>query len=274
VDGDRVAVEVAKGEGEAEGPIDGFRDDLDAGRHETLVQPGRVVVVQPDAHADAERRRVEVDSGHGRAHREGHGRGREDLGVGVRSGKARQAKVLLVEGGGHGEIANLQGDEVGGGDCHSVNILTLDGMCQDIDMSESPAAQIGYLLKETQSLLHTRMDEVLRPLGLTVPQYSCLLTLQQQPGITSSELARRGFVSRQSMNVLLQSLADRGLVTRDDEPGPRNQLAAQLTPATAELLAEAQRGVEAVVTRMTSALPAEGLVELRDSLVAIRNQLS
>jgi len=141
-------------------------------------------------------------------------------------------------------------------------------------MPESPAAQIGYLLKETQSLLHTRMDEVLRPLGLTVPQYSCLLTLQQQPGITSSELARRGFVSRQSMNVLLQSLADRGLVTRDDERGPRNQLAAQLTPDAADLLAEAQRGVETVVTRMTSGMRAAQLTELRDALVDVRDRLA
>lgn len=146
-------------------------------------------------------------------------------------------------------------------------------MCQDIDMTESPAAQIGYLLKETQSLLHTRMDEVLRPLALTVPQYSCLMSLQQQPGITSSELARRGFVSRQSMNVLLQSLADRGLVTRDDHPGPRNQLAAQLTPAAAELLATAQQQVEAVVARMTGGLDSAQLISLRDSLVAVRDQL-
>lgn len=140
-------------------------------------------------------------------------------------------------------------------------------------MSESPAAQIGYLLKETQSLLHARMDEVLRPLGLTVPQYSCLVNLSQRPRITSSELARRGFVSRQSMNVLLQSLADRGLVTRDDAPGPRNQLAAQLSPAATPLLAAAQREVESVVTRMTGAIGPEGLTALRDSLVAIRDQL-
>jgi hypothetical protein len=37
-------------------------------------------------------------------------------------------------------------------------------------------------------------------------QYACLTALQDTPGITSSELARRAFVSRQSMNVLLQGL--------------------------------------------------------------------
>ena len=64
----------------------------------------------------------------------------------------------------------------------------------------------GVLIKETQSLLNQRMDDRLRPLALSVPQYACLTALQDTPGITSSELARRAFVSRQSMNVLLLSL--------------------------------------------------------------------
>lgn len=34
--------------------------------------------------------------------------------------------------------------------------------------------ELGVLVKATQSLLNQRMDEALRPLGLTVPQYACL----------------------------------------------------------------------------------------------------
>ena len=91
-------------------------------------------------------------------------------------------------------------------------------MCQTIDMTDrGPAAlphELGVLIKETQAVLHQRMDEMLRPLGLNVPQYACLRALHDSPGITSSELARRAFVSRQSMNVLLQGLVQRGLVER------------------------------------------------------------
>jgi len=58
---------------------------------------------------------------------------------------------------------------------------------------------------------------VLRPLGMSVTHYSCLELPAQRPGLSSSELARRAFVTRQSMNVLLQSLEREGYVTRPAE---------------------------------------------------------
>src|SRR5690606_37607058 len=84
---------------------------------------------------------------------------------------------------------------------------TRNVVCQTIDMTKATtiAERLGVLIKETQALLHQRMDERLRPLGLSVPQYACLTALHDTPGITGSELARRTFVSRQSTNVLLRS---------------------------------------------------------------------
>lgn len=144
----------------------------------------------------------------------------------------------------------------------------------DDAITGSLAGDIGYLLKEAQVLLHARMDEVLRPLGLTVSQYSCLATLRQEPGITSSELARRAFVSRQSMNVLLHGLSERGLVSRAEQPGPRNQIAAELTPAAGAILDDAHARVATVVGGMTVGMRESELEALRASLIACRNALS
>ena len=58
------------------------------------------------------------------------------------------------------------------------------------------------------------MEAVLRPLGMTVTHYSCLELLAQRPGLSNSELARSEFVTRQSMNVLLQALERDGYVAR------------------------------------------------------------
>ena len=70
---------------------------------------------------------------------------------------------------------------------------------------------IGYRLKEVQSLLRSRMEEVLRPLGITVAQYVCLEILKFTPGASNAELARQAFVTRQTMNMLLRGLqAPRG----------------------------------------------------------------
>jgi DNA-binding MarR family transcriptional regulator len=133
--------------------------------------------------------------------------------------------------------------------------------------------ELGVLIKETQAILHQRMDEVLRPLGLSVPQYACLQALQDTPGITGSELARRAFVSRQSMNVLLQGLEQRGLVERSDDPGPRRERATALTATATALIGRARAEVATVVATMTGDLAAPDLIRLRALLTTCRNTL-
>ncbi|MGA1837334.1 MarR family transcriptional regulator [Herbiconiux sp. 11R-BC] len=139
-------------------------------------------------------------------------------------------------------------------------------------MSNS-SPQLGYLLKHAQSLLHLRMDEALKPLDLTVSHYSCLYRLRLEPGISAAALARRTFVTRQSMNVMLQQLIDRELVTRPAQADSGRALPAVLTPAGDAALDAAQALVDAVEQRMLSALTpgdsaalARGLAACVDSL--------
>lgn len=115
-------------------------------------------------------------------------------------------------------------------------------------------SSIGYLLKQASSALRTAMEEVLRPLGMTVTHYSCLELLSQRPGLSNSELARGTFVTRQSMNVLLRSLEEDGSVTRPDEAPVGRVLPVSLTPLGRERLAEASAAVRRVERRMLSGL--------------------
>ena len=128
--------------------------------------------------------------------------------------------------------------------------------------------QIGYMLKHTQALLHSRMDEVLRPLDLSVSQYVCLHLLAGRPGISAAELARSAFVSRQAMNTLLQALLDRGLVERPARPESGRALPAVLTPAGADLLEKAETVVDSVDRQMTSGLSEQQAAALRQALAA------
>jgi DNA-binding MarR family transcriptional regulator len=144
-----------------------------------------------------------------------------------------------------------------------VSILTCQSICQDIDMVKEQQPQIGYMLKHAQSLLRTRMDDVLKPFGLTVPQYACLELLRRDPGISAAELARSAFVTRQSMNALLQTLLDRGLVERPERPESGRALPAVLTPEGRQALGRAQGSVDDVERRMLS-----GLTERETSMLA------
>lgn len=113
---------------------------------------------------------------------------------------------------------------------------------------------VGYELKQAQSLLHARMEEALKPLDLTVSHYSSLFHLRLEPGISASELARRTFVTRQSMNVMLQQLVDRGLVERPTRPESGRALPTELTAAGIRALDAAQVLVDGVERRMLAGL--------------------
>ena len=134
-------------------------------------------------------------------------------------------------------------------------------VCQNIDMSQGGAGidldtSLGYLLKQAASALRTRLDGALRPLDLTVPQYSCLELLAQRPGLSNSELARGVFVSRQSMNVLLRAMERDGLVTRADQPLAGRSLPTQLTPLGRRRLQAASTAVRTVEDQLLADLDA------------------
>lgn len=118
-------------------------------------------------------------------------------------------------------------------------------------------SSLGYLLKETSSALRASMEAVLRPLGMTVTHYSCLELLAQRPGLSNSELARGAFVTRQSMNVLLQGLERDGYVTRPAEAPVGKVLPAQLTQRGRRSLEDATVAVRSVEVRMLSGMTQE-----------------
>jgi DNA-binding MarR family transcriptional regulator len=127
---------------------------------------------------------------------------------------------------------------------------------------------VGYALKHAQSLLHLRMEEALRPLHLTVSQYSCLHHLRREPGISAATLARSTFVTRQSMNAMLQQLIDRGLVARPSRAESGRALPTTLTAAGVDALTAAQKLVDSVEQRMLAGLTADESTALATGLAA------
>jgi len=126
--------------------------------------------------------------------------------------------------------------------------MSQDGVGVDLETS------VGYLLKEASSALRVAMEAVLRPLGMSVTHYSCLELLAQRPGLSNSELARGAFVTRQSMNVLLQALERDGDVTRSLDARVGKALPTRLTPRGRRKLEKATAAVRAVEVRMLAGL--------------------
>ncbi|GGQ17618.1 MarR family winged helix-turn-helix transcriptional regulator [Streptosporangium pseudovulgare] len=123
---------------------------------------------------------------------------------------------------------------------------------------------VGYRLKRAAAALRSAMDQVLREHGLTVPQYACLELLDERPGISGAELARRTFVTRQSSSVVLRGLQEADLVTRPATPDHGRALPVHLTEEGLARLEAARAAVYAVERRMIQAIPPRRL----DALLA------
>jgi len=152
-------------------------------------------------------------------------------------------------------------------------------MCQNVDMSQVEAVgpvdeAVGYVLKQATTALRAAMDTVLRPLQLTVPQYSCLEVLDQRPGLSSSELARATFVTRQSMNLVLQGLQQRGLLTRAAVADHGKALPTELTDSGRVQLRAASVAVRAIEKQMLAPLTPSAQHRLLADLAACATALT
>ncbi|WP_291794414.1 MarR family transcriptional regulator [Brevibacterium sp.] len=170
-------------------------------------------------------------------------------------------------------------DEAAGGEAHGGEHLhdgggVRDGHATVPDGTAPVESLIGYLLKQTQTALRARMDEALRPLELTTPQYSCLEALNSRPGASTSEIARAVFVTRQTMNTLLRGLQERGLVERIPHSSGGRALPLRLTEEGTRLLARASAEARAVERTMTNALRPAQREALEAALRACTEALS
>ena len=131
-----------------------------------------------------------------------------------------------------------------------------------------PRNLLGYQLKHVQAALRARMDEALRPLGLSAPQYLCLELLSRAPGASTSDLAREAFVTRQTMSTLLRTLVDRGLAQRAAQASSGRALPVQLTPEGRSLLKEASKVTEEIERVMVAPLSETQLRTVREAMSA------
>jgi DNA-binding MarR family transcriptional regulator len=111
---------------------------------------------------------------------------------------------------------------------------------------ESQVETMGYAVKRLQQALRARMDAVLAPHGLTMPQYAVLVLLAEQPGISSAELARRSFVTAPTMIRIVTTLEGNGLLTRVEHPPEGRARVAQLSAEGERRLRAAAQDVQTV----------------------------
>jgi DNA-binding MarR family transcriptional regulator len=116
-----------------------------------------------------------------------------------------------------------------------------------------PYATIGFALKRAQQALRGRLDSGLREIGLTTPQYAVLTFLEVEPGASNAALARRAFVTPQTMQAILVALERAGFIARMPHAGHGRVQATELTAKGREALAAASGIVAEAEARLRKA---------------------
>jgi DNA-binding MarR family transcriptional regulator len=117
---------------------------------------------------------------------------------------------------------------------------------------------IGYALKRAQQALRGHLDTQLRDVGLTMPQYSVLAGLEFSAGMSNADLARRAFVTPQTMQAIIVTLEKAGLIERMAHPENGRIRQTELTPAGRSALKAAHEIVaDAEVLARTAVAPSD-----------------
>lgn len=117
-----------------------------------------------------------------------------------------------------------------------------------------PYATIGFALKQAQHALRTRLDSGLREIGLTTPQYAVLAFLKTEAGASNAALARRAFVTPQTMQAILVGLERAGFITRTPHPEYGRVQSTELTASGRKALEAATRIVAGTEARIRDAV--------------------
>lgn len=135
--------------------------------------------------------------------------------------------------------------------------------------------RVTYLVKRLESAVRRDMDAVLQAQGLTTPQYAALSILGRSPGLSSAQLARRAFVTAQSMQVMVAAFVRNGLVAKQPDTRNPRVLHLNLTEAGQGVLARSQEAADRLEERMVAGLSEAQVRALRDAMdTCVRNLMT
>lgn len=102
--------------------------------------------------------------------------------------------------------------------------------------------------------------------GLTKAHFTALFHLNQEPGLSSAELARRCFVTPQAMGEVVSRLLASGLVDQQPSPSNRRALSLRLTPAGEQAFAASAQEMDRLDQHLRKALGERASKQLEDLL--------
>jgi DNA-binding MarR family transcriptional regulator len=137
-----------------------------------------------------------------------------------------------------------------------------------VEAQANGTVRLSYVIARLDRAVRRGIEDVLEPAGLTVPQFTALSVLARRAGLSNAQLARRAYITPQSMNEVVLQLERKGLLKREPDPAHRRILRARVTPKGRTVLERCETAVGEMEGRMLQALDDEGRDRLIHDLAA------
>lgn len=135
------------------------------------------------------------------------------------------------------------------------------------------SVRVSYVIARLERAMRVRIAAAVAPHGLTVPQYTTLSVMRDREGLSNAQLARRSYVTRQSMGEVIRGLEEAGLIERRPHPDHRRTLRTAITPEGNRILAACDADVSEIEEQMLSGLSADQRGDVFAALTAAVHNL-
>src|SRR3954469_20476345 len=95
--------------------------------------------------------------------------------------------------------------------------------------TRQPEPRISYIVARLQRGIRQGINVRVKPYGLTTLQYTTLSVLGRRGELSNAQLARRAYMTPQSMSEVIEALEKKGLIERNPHPNHRRVFPAALT---------------------------------------------
>lgn len=127
--------------------------------------------------------------------------------------------------------------------------------------------RFSYVVARLERAVRAGINQRVRPYGLTTLQYTTLSVLGSRGRpLSNAQLARRAYMTPQSMIEVIDALERKGLIRRNPHPNHRRVYPATLTAKGRRVLAACDAAVDEMEEEMLEELDPEERATLLDSL--------
>ena len=132
---------------------------------------------------------------------------------------------------------------------------------------QHPEPRISYVVARLERAVRQEINERVKPHGLTTLQYTTLSILERGGELSNAQLARRAYMTPQSMSEVLDALEKKGLVERTAHPNHRRVFPAAVTVRGRKTLAACNAAIDELERETLAGLPPHQVRSLQYGLI-------